>query len=43
MRAGQFFGKGDIYVIDVPKPKPRLGEAIVDVKWCGIYSSDLYK
>ena len=43
MRAGQFFGKGDIRVVDVPEPKPGLGEAIVDVEWCGICGSDLHE
>lgn len=43
MRAGQFFGKEDIRVVDVPEPKPKPGEAIVDVEWCGICGSDLHE
>jgi len=43
MRAGQFFGKEDIRVVDVLEPKPKSREVIVDVEWCGICGSDLHE
>lgn len=43
MKAAQFFGKGDIRVVDVPTPEARDNEALVAVEWCGICGSDLHE
>jgi threonine dehydrogenase-like Zn-dependent dehydrogenase len=43
MKAAQFFAKGDIRVVDVPKPEPKENEALVAVAWCGICGSDLHE
>jgi threonine dehydrogenase-like Zn-dependent dehydrogenase len=43
MKAAQFFAKGDIRVVDVSKPQPKEGEALVAIQWCGICGSDLHE
>jgi threonine dehydrogenase-like Zn-dependent dehydrogenase len=43
MKAAQFFGRGDLRVVDVPKPESKENEAIVNIEWCGICGSDLHE
>lgn len=43
MKAAQFFGQRDIRVVDVPRPEPKVHEALVDIEWCGICGSDLHE
>jgi threonine dehydrogenase-like Zn-dependent dehydrogenase len=43
MRAAQFFGKGDIRVVDVEVPEPKKDEALVSLEWSGICGSDLHE
>jgi NADPH:quinone reductase-like Zn-dependent oxidoreductase len=43
MKAAQFFGKGDIRVVDVPRPDPKDNEVLIDIEWCGICGSDLHE
>ena len=43
MRAARFYGKGDIRVDDVPRPKPGPGEVLVGIEWGGICGSDLHE
>lgn len=43
MKAAQFFGPGDIRIMNVPEPQPKEGEVIVDIEWCGICGSDLHE
>ncbi|KAF2651078.1 GroES-like protein [Lophiostoma macrostomum CBS 122681] len=43
MKAAQFFGKGDIRVVDVPRPDPKDTEVLIDIEWCGICGSDLHE
>ena len=43
MKATQFFARGDIRVVDVPKPEPKEHQALVAVEWCGICGSDLHE
>ncbi|KAF1815808.1 GroES-like protein [Eremomyces bilateralis CBS 781.70] len=41
MRAAQFFGKGDIRVVDVSKPVRKDGEVLIEIENCGVCGSDL--
>jgi threonine dehydrogenase-like Zn-dependent dehydrogenase len=41
MKAAQFFARGDIRIVDVPKPEPKEDEALVVIECCGICGSDL--
>ncbi|KAF2825453.1 GroES-like protein [Ophiobolus disseminans] len=43
MKAAQFFARGDIRVVDVPKPEPGEHEALVAIEWGGICGSDLHE
>jgi threonine dehydrogenase-like Zn-dependent dehydrogenase len=43
MKAAQFFAKGDLRIVDVPKPEPKENEALVAIEWCGICGSDLHE
>ncbi|KAF2734380.1 threonine dehydrogenase [Polyplosphaeria fusca] len=43
MKAAQYFGNRDIRVTDVPKPEPKVNEALVAIEWCGICGSDLHE
>jgi threonine dehydrogenase-like Zn-dependent dehydrogenase len=43
MKAAQYFARGDIRLVDVPKPKPKDNEAVVAIEWCGICDSDLHE
>jgi threonine dehydrogenase-like Zn-dependent dehydrogenase len=43
MKAAQFFGKGDVKVVDVDEPQPKEGEVIIEITWCGICGSDLHE
>jgi (R,R)-butanediol dehydrogenase/meso-butanediol dehydrogenase/diacetyl reductase len=43
MRAAVYHGVKDIWVEDVPEPKPGPGEVKVRVKYCGICGSDLHE
>jgi 2-desacetyl-2-hydroxyethyl bacteriochlorophyllide A dehydrogenase len=42
MKAGRYYGGKDIRVEEVPDPKPRPGEALVQVLSAGICGSDLH-
>jgi threonine dehydrogenase-like Zn-dependent dehydrogenase len=41
MKAAQFFARGDIRVVEVPKPIPNENEVLIAIEWCGICGSDL--
>jgi (R,R)-butanediol dehydrogenase/meso-butanediol dehydrogenase/diacetyl reductase len=41
MKAAKYEGKGQIKLLDIPKPTPQKGEALVKVKYSGICGSDL--
>lgn len=43
MRAARFYGRKDIRVDDVPRPKAGPGQVIVEIEWCGICGSDLHE
>jgi threonine dehydrogenase-like Zn-dependent dehydrogenase len=43
MKAAQFFARGDLRVVNVPKPEPKEHEALVAIEWCGICGSDLHE
>ncbi|KAL6709958.1 hypothetical protein ACN47E_000743 [Coniothyrium glycines] len=43
MKAAQYFGRGDVRVVHIPKPVPKDHEAVVAVEWCGLCGSDLYE
>lgn len=43
MRAAVFHGREDIRVEEVPAPKPKDDEALVEVEWCGICGFDLHE
>ncbi|GAA5833491.1 hypothetical protein JCM11251_003510 [Rhodosporidiobolus azoricus] len=43
MQAALFYGKGDIRVETVDVPKPKDGEVLVQVAWCGICGTDLHE
>lgn len=40
MRAARFLGHEQIEMIDAPEPKPRPGEVLLDVAFCGLCGSD---
>jgi L-iditol 2-dehydrogenase len=41
MKAAVYYGLNDIRVEDVPKPKPKPEEIVVEMKACGVCGSDL--
>lgn len=41
MLAAQYLGPGTIQVMELPRPAPGDGEAVVQVEFCGICGSDL--
>ncbi|REE86180.1 threonine dehydrogenase-like Zn-dependent dehydrogenase [Paenibacillus taihuensis] len=41
MKAAAIFGPGDVRVMDIEKPEPGPGELLVEVKACGLCSSEL--
>lgn len=43
MRAARFYAAGDIRIEEVPEPKPKDGEALVDIAWGGICGTDLHE
>jgi hypothetical protein len=43
MKAAKYYARGDLRVVDVPKPEPNEREALVAVEWCGICGSDLHE
>jgi threonine dehydrogenase-like Zn-dependent dehydrogenase len=43
MKAAQFYGKGDLRVVDVDEPKVKDGEVLIEIDWCGICGSDLHE
>jgi threonine dehydrogenase-like Zn-dependent dehydrogenase len=43
MKAAQYFGIGDVRVVDVSEPSAREHEALVAIEWCGICGSDLHE
>lgn len=43
MKAAQYFGIGDIRVVDVPEPVANDDEAIIAIAWGGICGSDLHE
>ncbi|KAF9453404.1 2,3-butanediol dehydrogenase [Macrolepiota fuliginosa MF-IS2] len=42
MKAGRYYGPGDIRVDDIPNPVPKSGQVKVKVAWNGICGSDLH-
>ena len=42
MKAGVFFGKNDVRITDVQKPKPRRDEVLIKVMACGICGTDVH-
>ena len=42
MKAGVFFGKNDLRVIDVEKPVPKSDEVLIKVMACGICGTDVH-
>ena len=42
MRAVRLHGPRDLRLDDVPRPKPRSGEVLVEVEACGVCGSDLH-
>lgn len=42
MKAAAFFGKKDIRVVDIEKPKPEENGVVIKVKACGICGSDMH-
>lgn len=43
MKAARFYGRRDVRVTDIPKPKPKPDQALVAIEWCGICGSDLHE
>lgn len=43
MKAAQYFGKGDLRVVEVTEPTRKDDEALVAIEWCGICGSDLHE
>ncbi|QHT61279.1 zinc-binding dehydrogenase [Paenibacillus lycopersici] len=41
MKAAAIFGPGDVRVMDIAKPSPGPGELLIEVKACGLCSSEL--
>jgi len=41
MKAAMYQGKKKIKIVDIPKPTPKKGEVLVQVKYTGICGSDL--
>lgn len=41
MKAALYEGKGKIRIVEIPKPTPKIDEALVKVKYAGICGSDL--
>ncbi len=42
MKAVRIFGKGDVRVVDVPRPVPKPGEVLIKVGAAGVCHSDLH-
>lgn len=42
MKAAVFYGKGDLRVENIEKPKPNAGEVLLRVKACGICGTDIH-
>lgn len=42
MKAGVFFGKNDLRVIEIDKPVPQAGEVLIKVMACGICGTDVH-
>ena len=43
MRALRFHGREDLRVDRVDRPRPRPGQVLVEVEWCGICGTDLHE
>jgi threonine dehydrogenase-like Zn-dependent dehydrogenase len=41
MKAAQYFGKGDVRIVDIPEPVPRANQVLVSVEWGGICGTDV--
>ncbi|MBO7745330.1 zinc-binding dehydrogenase [Paenibacillus sp. MWE-103] len=41
MKAAAIYGPGDVRVLDIDRPAPEPGEVLVEVKACGLCSSEL--
>lgn len=42
MKAGVFFGKNDLKVMEIEKPTPKSGEVLIKVMACGICGTDVH-
>lgn len=42
MKAGVFYSKNDLRVEEIPKPSPKAGEVLINVKACGICGTDVH-
>ncbi|MCL2740706.1 MAG: zinc-dependent alcohol dehydrogenase family protein [Oscillospiraceae bacterium] len=40
MKAARYFGKGDLRVVEAPKPEPGTGEVRIRVRACGVCGTD---
>lgn len=43
MKAAQYYGVGDVRVVDVPEPSAKDHEALIAVEWAGICGSDMHE
>jgi (R,R)-butanediol dehydrogenase / meso-butanediol dehydrogenase / diacetyl reductase len=43
MPALRWHGRRDLRLEEVPRPRPRAGEVLVAVEWCGICGTDLHE
>src|ERR1700744_3764893 len=43
MKAARFYNKFDIRIEEIPPPKPKDGEVLVDIAWGGICGTDLHE
>ncbi|KAK5701764.1 hypothetical protein LTR97_004582 [Elasticomyces elasticus] len=43
MKAARFYGQGDVRIDDIPEPKLKEGQVLVEIEWGGICGSDLHE
>jgi len=42
MKAGVFYSKNDLRIVDIEKPEPKAGEVLIKVMACGICGTDVH-
>lgn len=42
MKAAVYYGKGDLRVVDIPKPVPGPRDVLIKVKYCGVCGTDVH-